>query len=348
MGKLSFNGTGTFNINTAGQPVVTGTVISSATFNLLTADLGTGLSTCLTKDGQSTPTANIPMGTYKLTGLGVATATGDALSFGRVATISTLTLTTPLATASGGTALASFTSGGALYATSTTALTTGTLPVASGGTGAVTFTDGGVMIGNVTGAIQVTTAGTVGQVLTSNGSGVDPTFQSAAPKYAIIQDQRSQGTAGGTVGATATSSGAWTKRTLNTEASDPDGIVSISSSAFTLAAGTYEILATASTERQAVDAGMYSTALRIRNTTDSTSPGAGDNVSLGYDATDNITDSADIIVYAAFTIAGSKTFELQQFVTANSGVARFNAGIAINLANYGVEIYATVFIKKVA
>ena len=54
------------------------------------------------------------------------------------------------------------------------------LPVAGGGTGAATFTDAGVLIGNGTGAVQVTTAGTAGQVLTSNGAGVDPTFQAAA------------------------------------------------------------------------------------------------------------------------------------------------------------------------
>ena len=54
------------------------------------------------------------------------------------------------------------------------------LAVADGGTGASTFTDGGVLIGNGTGAVQVTSAGTSGQVLTSNGAGVDPTFQAAA------------------------------------------------------------------------------------------------------------------------------------------------------------------------
>jgi len=53
------------------------------------------------------------------------------------------------------------------------------LPVVDGGTGATTFTDAGVLLGNGTGAIQVTSAGTAGQVLTSNGAGVDPTFQNA-------------------------------------------------------------------------------------------------------------------------------------------------------------------------
>lgn len=90
---MSFNGSGTFLINSAGQPVVTNTIISSTAFNALTADLATGLSTCLTKDGQTTPTANIPLGGFKLTGVGAATLLGDALSFGRDATIDDLTVT---------------------------------------------------------------------------------------------------------------------------------------------------------------------------------------------------------------------------------------------------------------
>jgi hypothetical protein len=57
---MSYNGSGTFQINTSGQPVVTGTVISSSAFNALTADLATGLSTAITKDGQTTTTARIP------------------------------------------------------------------------------------------------------------------------------------------------------------------------------------------------------------------------------------------------------------------------------------------------
>ena len=77
---MSFNGSGTFQINTAGQPVVTGTVISSTAFNALTADLATGLSTCITKDGQTTPSANIPMGGFKITNLANGTNSTDAVN----------------------------------------------------------------------------------------------------------------------------------------------------------------------------------------------------------------------------------------------------------------------------
>ena len=81
---MSFNGSGTFQINTAGQPVVTGTVISSTAFNTLTADLATGLSTCITKDGQTTIAANLPMSGYKLTGLGNGSAATDSATVGQV------------------------------------------------------------------------------------------------------------------------------------------------------------------------------------------------------------------------------------------------------------------------
>jgi len=62
--------------------------------------------------------------------------------------------------------------------------------------------------------------------------------------YAIIADQKAQNTAGGTF-----TSGAWRTRDLNTEITDPDGIVSISSNEFTLAAGSYFIQWGASARR---------------------------------------------------------------------------------------------------
>ena len=57
--------------------------------------------------------------------------------------------------------------------------------VADGGTGAATFTDAGVLIGNSTGAVQVTNAATSGQVLTTNGAGLDPTIQAAGGRATI-------------------------------------------------------------------------------------------------------------------------------------------------------------------
>jgi len=57
---MSFNGSGAFIINSSGQPVVADTLIQAAVFNAFTADVATGLSTCITKDGQTTTTSVIP------------------------------------------------------------------------------------------------------------------------------------------------------------------------------------------------------------------------------------------------------------------------------------------------
>lgn len=78
---MPYNGSGVFSL-VAGNPVVTGTVISSTWANQTLADLSAnGLSNALTKDGQTTPTANIPLGGFKLTGLAAATLAGDAVRY---------------------------------------------------------------------------------------------------------------------------------------------------------------------------------------------------------------------------------------------------------------------------
>lgn len=80
---MAFNGSGTYT-RPAGQPVVSGTAISDTVFNTLTSDLATALSICVTRDGQSPATGNLPMGTYKLTGLGSGTAKTDSANYGQV------------------------------------------------------------------------------------------------------------------------------------------------------------------------------------------------------------------------------------------------------------------------
>ena len=57
---MAFNGSGTFALYSPGNPVVTGTTISSTWANNTLSDIATGLSTCITKNGQTTTTATIP------------------------------------------------------------------------------------------------------------------------------------------------------------------------------------------------------------------------------------------------------------------------------------------------
>lgn len=84
---MSFNGSGTFAANSAGLPVVTATVISSTMMNALTADIATGLSTVICKDGQTVTTARIPFLfgiTSTLTTESTSTTTGSILTSGGI------------------------------------------------------------------------------------------------------------------------------------------------------------------------------------------------------------------------------------------------------------------------
>lgn len=57
-------------------------------------DAAQGFDNCVTRDGQSPATANIPLGGFKLTGLGAPTLAGDALSYGTGTNASTLLVPT--------------------------------------------------------------------------------------------------------------------------------------------------------------------------------------------------------------------------------------------------------------
>lgn len=73
-----FNGSGTFNVFTPGNPVVTDTVVSSSVHNSTTSDIAAGLSQAMTRSGQSPATGNIPLGNNKITGLASGTVATDA------------------------------------------------------------------------------------------------------------------------------------------------------------------------------------------------------------------------------------------------------------------------------
>lgn len=80
---MAFNGSGTFNL-ASGNPVVSGTVISSSTQNTTLSDIATGLSNCVTRDGQSPAIADLPMGSHKITGLLDGTSANHAASLSQV------------------------------------------------------------------------------------------------------------------------------------------------------------------------------------------------------------------------------------------------------------------------
>ena len=74
---MPFNGSGVYSAPGASFPAVAETLIESAKYNNVVNDIATGLSTCVTKDGQTTITANLPMAGYRHTGAGNAQALTD-------------------------------------------------------------------------------------------------------------------------------------------------------------------------------------------------------------------------------------------------------------------------------
>jgi hypothetical protein len=150
---MAFNGSGTYNLP-SGNPVVTGTTISTTWANTTLSDIASALTNCVTRDGQSPATANIPLGNYKLTGVGSPAATGDALVWGSNATISALTLTTALTVANGGTGAATLT--GLVKGNGTSAFT-----AATSGTDYAPATSGtGILKGDGSGGFSTATSGT--------------------------------------------------------------------------------------------------------------------------------------------------------------------------------------------
>lgn len=157
-------------------------------------------------------------------GTGATTASGARINLGGTST--GIAVFTASSAATGRAALSAAASGANGDITSLTGLTTA-LTVPQGGTGAATFTAHGVLLGNGAGALAVTAAGTAGQVLTSNGAGADPTFQTAATG-SVTSVAMSGGTTGLTFsGGPITSSGTFTCAGTLAVANGGTGITSL-------------------------------------------------------------------------------------------------------------------------
>jgi len=104
----AFNGSGTFVRSYSWAVDAANSVNISAT-RMDTEDNGfaSGLTNCLTRDGQSVPTANLPMSSFKLTGLAAGSTAGDSVRYEQVLLISGGTLTGKLITMTSTTAAAS-------------------------------------------------------------------------------------------------------------------------------------------------------------------------------------------------------------------------------------------------
>jgi len=94
-----YNGSGTFVRSFSwASDASNGINISASRMDTEDNGFATGLSNCLTRDGQSPALANIPMGGFKITGIGNGTSANDAAAFGQIFPITGGTLTGKLNT----------------------------------------------------------------------------------------------------------------------------------------------------------------------------------------------------------------------------------------------------------
>jgi hypothetical protein len=88
---MPFNGSGGFvPLPAPIFPAVAGTTIFSSYYNSQLNDVFTGFGLCVTRDGQSPATANLPMGGFKHTGASDATGTGQYLVWGQAGSVGTM------------------------------------------------------------------------------------------------------------------------------------------------------------------------------------------------------------------------------------------------------------------
>lgn len=76
---MAFNGSGTYVL--PGPALATGNTVSADEHNTFRNDVATALTNCVTRDGQSPATSNLPMGGFKVTGLAAATGNGEAVRY---------------------------------------------------------------------------------------------------------------------------------------------------------------------------------------------------------------------------------------------------------------------------
>jgi hypothetical protein len=168
-------------------------------------------------------------------------------------------------------------------------------------------------------------------VLQTNGSGV-LSFSSVADNFSTkllhVRDEKSSGTHGGT-----NSTGSFVSRTLNTVMTNEISGASLASNQITLPSGTYFIYA----RIPAFLVDRHKT--KLRNTTDSSDTLIGSSLHIG--ATD-LTGS-DSWIIGRFTIASSKTFEIQY-----RNQTSYADGLGLGAGYSVVEVYTDVQIWKVA
>ena len=175
---MSRNGSGTYSLP-AGNPVVTGTTITSSWANSTLSDIANSLTQSVSADGQTPVTGALNMTGHLINNVTDPVSAQDAATKAYVDTADTANLALSLLKANNLSDVANATtsrtnlvaakSGANSDITSITGLTT-PLTVAQGGIGVATLTANNVLLGNGTSAPLAVAPSTSGNVLTSNGT----------------------------------------------------------------------------------------------------------------------------------------------------------------------------------
>lgn len=88
---MSRNGSGIYNLPT-GNPVVTGTTITSNWANTTLSDISTALTGSVASDGQTPVTGNLQMGGNKITGMADGTSSTDAATIAQLAAVNSVVI----------------------------------------------------------------------------------------------------------------------------------------------------------------------------------------------------------------------------------------------------------------
>lgn len=363
---MSFNGSGVFLrlynwVNDAAANIKIRADRMDAEFN----GIATGLTNCITKDGQTTVTANLPMAGFKHTGVGNASASNEYAAYGQLTTaLAAITLDSL-----SDVVLTSTASGNFIYYNGTNWVNVAkdVIPV----DGLKATGSGGISLKNSAGstvAIFGVSSGTSSSFLGDIGATgyVNISGTSSSPAYITLAEDTDNGTnkvtlsapaaitsdytvtmpstsgtllvdqflhlqdqkTSGTAGGTFTS-GAWQTRTLNTELTDTIGST-LASNQFTLPAGTYYVEAICPTLN------TNSSQARLQNITDAAT------TLLGISSVTGTTAGGYAFVDGQFTITGTKTFELQHRCSTTKATDGFGYP-----SSWGTEVYAEVRVWKV-